>query len=113
MPVALAPTTTRLAGGLAGAVGCSYRRIHNDLIFVEFAGKLSRLQLVRPPAATVSSGTATIHGTFLFDFDAGVEGATGDVFWRQHTTVVRSLEPSGGAAIVTLGPVSDAAVTPA
>lgn len=112
MPV-LTPTTERLATGLAGAIGSSYRQAHNDLIFVEFGGKLSRLQLVRPVAATVSSGTATIHGTFLFDFETGVEGTTGDVFWEQHTATVRSMEPSGGATIVNLGAVSYTAVTPA
>ncbi|HSP73638.1 MAG TPA: hypothetical protein VLN26_14775, partial [Gaiellaceae bacterium] len=112
MPV-LTPTKQTLATGLAGAIGSSYRQAHNDLIFVEFAGKLSRLQLVRPVAATVSSGTATIHGTFLFDFETGVEGTTGDVFWEQHTATVRSLEPSGGATIVNLGAVSYTSVTPA
>jgi hypothetical protein len=113
MPPVMTPTSDRLATGLAGAIGCSFRQAHNDLVFVEFGGKLSKLSLVRPVAATVSSGTATLHGTFLFDFDAGVEGATGDVWWEQHTSVVRSMEASGGARIVNLGAVSYTAVTPA
>lgn len=115
MPVMTSPTpaSEQLASGLGGAIGCSYRRAHNDLIFVEFAGRLSQLQLVRPPAATVSSGTATIHGTWYFDFDDGVEGASGDVFWEQHTATVRSLDPQGGAKIVNLGAVSYTGVTPA
>ena len=62
----------------------SFRQAHNDLIFVEFAGRLSRLSLARPVAATVSSGTPTLRGTWLFDFDAGHEGTSGDVWWEQH-----------------------------
>lgn len=108
-----APTLEPLAAGLHGAIGCSYRRLHNDLIFVEFDGKISRLNLVRPVNATVSSGTATLHGTWHFDFDTGVEGATGDVFWEQHTSTIRSMQPLGGATIVNLGVVSYNAVTPA
>src|SRR4051812_35394360 len=86
MPVMTAPSPTleSLATGLAGAIGCSYRRGHNDLIFVEFGGKLSKLNLVRPVLATVSSGTATLHGTWTFDLDTGTEGtAGGDIWWEQ------------------------------
>ncbi len=113
VPVLSTPSTEQRATGLGGAVGCSYRQAHNDLIFVEFAGRLSRLSLVRPVAATVSSGTATLQGTFLFDFDAGHEGASGDVFWEQHTATKRSMEVSGGAGIINLGHVNFANVTPA
>jgi hypothetical protein len=112
MPVAT--PTTRLVSGLAGAIGSSFRQAHDDLIFVEWGGKLSRLQLVRPVAATVSSGTATIHGTWTFDFETGVEGASGgDVWWEQHTATVRSLEVQNGARIVNLGHVAYTSVTPA
>ncbi len=112
-PVLTTPSTEQRATGLGGAIGCSYRQAHNDLIFVEFAGRLSRLSLVRPVAATVSSGTATLQGTWLFDFDAGHEGSSGDVWWEQHTATRRSLEASGGARIVNLGHVNYANVTPA
>ena len=90
-PVLTTPSTEQRATGLGGAIGCSFRQAHNDLIFVEFAGRLSRLSLVRPVAATVSSGTATLRGTWLFDFDAGHEGTSGDVWWEQHTATRRSL----------------------
>jgi hypothetical protein len=113
MPELTTRSTEQRATGFGGAIGCSYRQAHNDLIFVEFAGKISRLSLVRPVAATVSSGTATLRGTWLFDFDAGVEGTSGDVWWEQPTAGVRSLEPSGGARIVNLGHVNYANVTPA
>ena len=33
----------QLVTGLAGAIGCDFRSAHNQLLFVEFAGKLSRL----------------------------------------------------------------------
>ncbi len=112
-PVLTTPSTVQRATGLGGAIGCSYRQAHNDLIFVEFAGRLSRLSLVRPVAATVSSGTTTLQGTWLFDFDAGHEGTSGDVWWEQHTATRRSLEASGGARIVNLGHVNYANVTPA
>src|SRR5947209_18863389 len=36
------PSSTQLAGGLGGAIGSDLRRAHNQLIFVEFGGKLSR-----------------------------------------------------------------------
>jgi hypothetical protein len=116
MPVMTAPSPTleSLATGLAGAIGCSYRRGHNDLIFVEFGGKLSKLNLVRPVLATVSSGTATLHGTWTFDLDTGTEGSSGgDIWWEQHTATVRSMEPIGGAKIVNVGVVSITSVTAA
>ena len=113
MPVLTTPSTEQRATGLAGAIGCSYRQAHNDLIFVEFAGRISKLSLVRPVAATVSSGTTTLQGTWLFDFDAGHEGTSGDVWWEQHTATRRSLEASGGAQLVNLGHVNYANVTPA
>ncbi len=97
-----------LASGLAGAIGCDYRQVGNRLVFVEYGGYISEL-LLNPHAAVVSSGTALLHGTWLFDFDAGVEVAlngTGDVWWEQMTSTARQLVPSGGAGLVNLGVVS-------
>mgnify|MGYP000600174637 CR=1 FL=1 len=54
MPALTTPSTEQRATGLGGAIGCSFRQAHNDLIFVEFAGRISKLSLVRPVAATVS-----------------------------------------------------------
>src|SRR5262249_12818160 len=42
---------------------------------------------------------------------AGTAG--GDVWWEQHTTSVRSIEPIGGATLVNVGVVPFASVTPA
>ncbi len=51
----------------------------------------------------VSSGTGTLRGTWMFSFDSGVEGSTGDVWWEQETNVLRKLVPRGTAQIVSLG----------
>jgi len=64
----------QLVSGLGGAIGCDFRRTQNQLLFVEFNGKLSRLNLYRT-ATTVSSGTAILKGTWTFDLDTGSEGA--------------------------------------
>jgi len=67
-------------------------------------------------ASVISSGTATIPGTWSFDFDAGVLdnfalNPAADVFWEQFTSTTRALEPENGATIVNLGVVSFASVT--
>ena len=65
-----------------------------------------------PPTATpvpiISSGTGAIQGTWLFDFDAGVQttSSSGDVWWDQQTNVIRSMDPKNGATIVNLGVVN-------
>ena len=105
---------TMLVSGLGGAIGCDLRRAQNQLLFVEYNGKLSRLNLFRT-GTIVSSGTTVLHGTWLFDFDAGVEvasGATADVWWEQKTAVLRDMVPRNGASLVNLGPVNFGALTP-
>jgi hypothetical protein len=99
-------TPIQLATGLGGAIGCSFRNAHNQLVFVEYSGKLSRLNLFHP-ATVVSSGTAVLKGTFSFDLDAGVESpAPGmDIFWQQQTDVLRRMAPQNSAGIVNLGVV--------
>ncbi len=111
------PTTTQLATGLGGAIGCDFRTAQNQLVFVEYStGKLSALNLF--PAATIvkQSASTVLKGTFTFDFDAGVEGgasATTDVFWEQETAVLRTMTPQNGATIINLGAVNYAALTAA
>jgi len=51
----------------------------------------------------ISSGSTTLRGTWLFNFDTGVEGGDGDVWWEQETDVARQMVPRGGAQIVNLG----------
>jgi len=105
---------TTLVTGLGGAIGCDLRRAQNQLLFVEYNGKLSRLNLFRT-GTIVSSGTTVLHGTWLFDFDAGVEvasSATADVWWEQKTAILRDMVPRNGATLVNLGQVDFASLTP-
>jgi hypothetical protein len=66
-----------------------------------------------PPPPLVSSGQGVLRGTWLFDFDAGVEsGSAGaDVWWEQMTEVARQMVPQGVAQIVNLGVVDFDAVS--
>lgn len=107
-------TSTVLVTGLGGAIGCDLRRAQNQLLFVEYSGKLSRLNLFRT-GTVVSSGTGVLHGTWLFDFDAGTEtnvGAAADVWWEQKTAVLRDMVPRNSATLVNLGPVDFGSLTP-
>ena len=66
-------TSTPLVTGLGGAIGCDYLQSHDQLIFVEFDGKISRINMVHSPVSTVSSGKAILHGNHGFDLDTGNE----------------------------------------
>ncbi len=108
--------TKTLATGVAGAIGSRYLKTKNQLLFVEWGGFISKIDLVRPLVGIVSQGTATIKGTWLFDCEAGTitaPGATLDIWWEQQTSVLRKMVPQGGAKIVNLGVVDFNAVTPA
>ena len=108
-------TPVSIATGLGGAIGCSLRQSANQLVFVEFNGKVSAIDLV-PSFSVVSSSPAAgaqLRGTWLFDLDTGVEGASGDIWWEQQTNVLRRMTPSGGAQIVNLGSVNFNAVSAA
>ncbi len=100
-------TYTSLKTGLGGAIGCDFDMGENRLYFVEYSGKLSRVDLVSRRFTRVSSGTATVRGTWSFDFDGGAESTArtpdADVWWRQRTSVRRELVPLHGAALVALG----------
>jgi hypothetical protein len=106
---------TQLASGLGGAIGCDYRRSSNQLFFVEFNGKVSVLDLVRPLAATVSQGTTVLKGTWIFDCETGAQGGSlsgpGDIWWEQQTSTQRRMTPVAGAKIVNLGTVDFNAIT--
>jgi hypothetical protein len=54
-----------------------------------------------------SPGTV-LKGTFLFDFDTGIQGGlspNADVFWEQMTAVLRQMAPQNSAKIINLGAV--------
>jgi hypothetical protein len=105
--------TKVLATGLAGAIGSRYLPVKNRLMFVEYGGFISKIDLVPQGASIVSQGTATIKGTWSFDCESGVVGNTsiGDIFWNQQTAVARRMVPLGTAQIVNLGVIDFNAVT--
>jgi hypothetical protein len=108
------PVPVQLVGGLGGAIGCDFRRTQNQLVFVEYSGKLSRLNLYRT-GTVVSSGTAVLKGTWTFDLDTGAEGGLGpnfDIWWEQETAVVRSMTPLNSAQLVNLGMADFNSLTP-
>ncbi len=105
-----------LVTGVAGAIGSKYLKNHNELVFVEYGGYVSRLNLFQSSAGIVSQGTATIKGTWLFDFETGTNvglGSIGDVWWEQIDAVKRQMVPQNSAQIVNLGQVNFSQVTPA
>jgi hypothetical protein len=104
-------TQTPLVSGLSGAIGCSFRSLQNQLVFVEYGGKLSRLDLL-PGAVIVAQNTTVLKGTFTFDLDNGNQGGVGagyDIWWEQMTTVARQMTPRNNARIVNLGVYSASA----
>jgi hypothetical protein len=108
------PTPVQLLSGLGGAIGSDFRTAQNQLVFVEYGtGKLSALNLFSP-STIVSSGTATLKGTFTFDLDTGVEGgpaSNSDIWWDQQTAVLRQMVPQNGAGILNLGVTNFATIT--
>ena len=109
-------TTTTLATGLGGAVGSDFRIAQQQLIFTEYSGKLSALNLF--PAATVvqSKTNFILKGTFTLNLDTGVEGgpeATSDLLWNQETDVLRNMWSLNKAKILNLGAVNYASITAA
>ena len=108
-------TQTPLISALSGAIGCSLRSLQSQLLFVEYAGKLSQLDLL-PGASIVSQGSTVLKGTFAFDLENGTQGGVGpnfDIWWEQMTTVARQMAPQNGASLINLGVTNFAAVTPA
>ena len=109
-------SANQLVTGLGAAIGSDFRHAQNQLIFVEYAtGKLSSLNLF-PNYSVVSQGTATLKGTYLFDFDTGVQAGidpSKDIWWQQQTTVLRQMVPSNNARIINLGVVNFNTITPA
>lgn len=107
-------TPIKLATGLGGAIGSDYVQSQNRLYFVEFNGKVSVLDLVRPLAGIVSQGTVVIKGTWSLDCETGVinnTAAPSDIFWEQVDNVKRKMVPLNGAKIVNLGVVDFNALT--
>jgi hypothetical protein len=109
-----APMITQLPSPpLGGAVGCDFRASLNQLLFVEYSGNLSRMNLF-PAASVLASGTTVLKGTWTFDLDTGTEGGASpnaDIWWEQMTAVDRQMMPRNGAGILNLGAVDFAGLT--
>ncbi len=104
-------SSTQLAGNLGGAIGSDLRRTHNQLIFVEFDGKLSSLNLFKP-AVIVSSGITVLKGTWTFNLDTGIQGGPSpDIWWDQQTNVLRQMVALENARIANIGVTNFNSVT--
>ncbi|MFN8393576.1 MAG: hypothetical protein U0176_02775 [Bacteroidia bacterium] len=106
-----------LATGCAGAIGSHYLKIKNQLVFVEYGGFISKIDLTRSLNAIVSQGTATIKGNWSFDCETGavntVPALAGDIRWDLGDGTNRKMVPQNGAKLVNLGIVDFNAVTAA
>ena len=71
----------QLATGLGGAIGSDYVQSRNQVYFVEFNGKVSVLDLVRPLEAIVFSGTATMPADSSLDLTNGTSAQGGHIRW--------------------------------
>lgn len=106
-----------LATGVAGAIGSHYLPIKNQIVFVEYGGFISKIDLSRSLHSIVSQGTTTIKGTFGLDCETGnivnSPAGTRDIWWEQVDSTVRNMVPQNGAKAVNLGVVDFNSVTPA
>jgi len=105
---------TQIVNGLGGAIGCRHLPLQNQLLFVEYSGKISVIDLIRPLVSTVSQGTIVLKGTWIFDCETGTlggAGGAGDIWWEQMTATERQMKPVNGAKIVNLGQVDWSSVT--
>lgn len=106
----------QLATGLGGAIGSRYLKNHNQLVFTEYNGSISKVDLSPSGAIVLSQGTVLLKGTWSLDCETGNQANTSapsDIFWEQVDPVKRKMTPLGTSQIVNLGPVNYAAITPA
>jgi len=107
------PTQNQLVSGLGGAIGSDFRSAQNQLLFVEYSGKLSRLNLTRT-AVVVSSGTRVLLSSYGFDLDTGTEQVhagpiIGDIQWL--SVLPEGMYPNFSAQLIGLGVTNFAALT--
>ncbi len=97
---------TQLATGLGGAIGSDYKRSSNQLFFVEFNGRVSVLDLVRPLDTVVFSGTATMPADSSLDLVNGTSAQGGHIRW-DHISPDGKLvmRPQGNCELSYIGAV--------
>src|SRR5690242_303179 len=103
-------STKQLATGLGGAIGSDYQSSPHRLYFVEFNGKVSRLDLIRPLDHVVFTGTATMPPDTSLDLTNGTSAQGGHIRW-DHTGGGRVMRPQGNCQLANLGMVNYAAIT--
>lgn len=103
---------TQLTTGLGGAIGCDYKQSSNQLFFVEFNGKVSVLDLVRPVEAVVFSGTATMPADSSLSLVDGTSAQGGHIRW-DHTSPDGTLvmRPQASSELSYIGAVSFTTIT--
>jgi hypothetical protein len=105
-------TTSQLATGLGGAIGSDYRRTHNQLFFVEYNGKISRLDLVRALEKVVFSGVVLMPADSSIDLQDGTSVHGGHIRW-DHTSPTKAavMRPQASCRLSYLGQVNFDAIT--
>ena len=78
-------TSIQLASGLGGAIGSDYVLSRNEVYFVEFNGKISLLDLVRPLDVIVFSGTATMPADSSLSLFNGTSAQGGQIRWDHNS----------------------------
>jgi hypothetical protein len=108
------PTPIQLATGLGGVIGSDYVQSGNQVYFVEFNGKLSVLDLVRPLDTIVFSGTATMPANSSLDLVNGTSAQGGHIRW-DHTSPDGKLvmRPQGNCGLSYVGTVDFDTITQA
>src|SRR5258707_380087 len=106
------PRTKQLATGLGGALGSDYRSSPHQLYFVEFSGKLSRIDLIQALDHVVFTGTATMPADSSLNLTNGTSAQGGQIRW-DHTdpSAGRVMRPQGSCQLVNLGMVDYNAIT--
>lgn len=104
----------QLATGLGGAIGSDYVQSRNQVYFVEFNGKVSVLDLVRPLEAIVFSGTATMPADSSLSLFDGTSAQGGQIRW-DHTGPAGTLVmgPTGTCRLSYIGVADFNAITQA
>ena len=93
-----------LISGLGGAIGSDFNKMTRQLFFVEYNGKISRLDLTRELDYVVYSGVATMPPDSSLDLTTGASIQGGDIRWDHHSPggglVMR---PQGNCELAFLG----------
>lgn len=97
-------TPIQLATGLGGAIGSDYVQSRNEVYFVEFNGKVSVLDLVRPLEAIVFSGTVTMPADSSLDLTNGTSAQGGHIRWDHISPGGKAvMRPQGNCSLSYFG----------